>query len=209
MKKNSIRILLVDDHYVVRVGLIGILNLEPDLEIVADAENGAQAIELFRQHRPDVTLMDIRMPRLNGVATTVEIRKEFPEARMIMLTTYDGDEDIHRALRIGARGYLLKNIPGDELIRAIRMVHAGQQYLPTEIARRVAERAPDCDLTPRELEVLHLMAKGLSNREIGEILGFTENTSKAHIKNILSKLDVSDRTEAATRAIERGILHFD
>jgi len=208
MKTNPIRILVADDHSLVRVGLVAVLEFQPDLAVVAQAENGAQVLELYRLHRPDVTLMDMRMPELGGLEATARIRGEFPEARILMLTTFDGDEDIHRALQAGARGYLLKNIPAEELALAIRTVHAGQVYLPAAVARRLAERNVGADLTARELEVLRLIVKGYSNREIGQMLGFSENTAKFHLKGILNKLDVSDRTEAATTALQRGYLHF-
>lgn len=209
MKNNPIRILLVDDHFVVRMGLAAILNLNPELKVIADAEDGAHALELFRQHNPDVALVDVRMPGMSGVETTAAIRKEFPDARLIMLSTYDGDEDIYRALQAGARGYLLKSISGEELIKAIKTVHAGEQYLPQRVAERLSERNPGSDLTARELEVLQLMSKGLSKKEIGEIIGISENTVKNHVKSILHKLDVNDRTEAITASIERGILHLE
>lgn len=209
MKNNPIRILLVDDHFVVRMGLAAILNLQPDLQVVADAEDGAHALELFRQHQPDVALVDVRMPGMSGLETTKAIRHEFPDARLIMLSTYDGDEDIYRALQAGVRGYLLKSISGEELVKAIKTVHAGEQYLPARVAQRLAERNPESNLTEREMEVLQLMSKGLSKREIGEVIGISENTVKNHVKSILHKLEVNDRTEAITAAIERGILHIE
>jgi two-component system NarL family response regulator len=209
MKTQDIRILLADDHHVVRIGLTAILNLEPGLTVVAEAEDGPQAIAMFRQHRPDVTLMDVRMPGMGGVETTAAIRKEFPEAKILMLTTYDGDEDIHRAFQAGASGYLLKNVSAAELVQAIKTVRSGERYLPAAVAQRLAERNAGADLTVRELDVLKLMVKGLSNREIGRLLGFSENTAKFHIKSILLKLDASDRTEAATAALQRGYLHLD
>jgi DNA-binding NarL/FixJ family response regulator len=208
MKTNPIRILIVDDHHLVRIGLAAVLDFELDLSVVGQAENGVQAIELFRVHRPDVTLMDVRMPEMGGLETTAIIRREYPEARILMLTSFDGDEDIHRAIQTGARGYLLKNIAAAELVLAIKTVHAGQIYLPAMVARRLAERNAGSDLTARELEVLQLIVKGYSNREIGRLLGFSENTAKFHLKGILNKLDVSDRTEAATAALQRGYLHL-
>jgi DNA-binding NarL/FixJ family response regulator len=208
MKPKSIRIMIVDDHHLVRIGLAAVLDFEPDLSVVAQAENGVQALELFRGHLPDVTLMDMRMPEMGGLETISNIRNEFPNARILMLTTFDGDEDIHRAIQAGARGYLLKNIPTEELILAVKTVHAGQVYLPANVARRLAERNAGADLTAREIEVLQLIVKGYSNREIGRLLGFSENTAKFHLKGILNKLDVSDRTEAATTALQRGYLHL-
>jgi DNA-binding NarL/FixJ family response regulator len=208
MKTKPIQMLIVDDHHLVRIGLAAILDLEPGLAVVAQAEDGLQAVDSYRRHQPDVTLMDVRMPGLGGVETTVAIRKEFPGARVIMLTTFDGDEDIHRAMQAGACGYLLKNVSADELVKAIKAVHAGERYLAAEVARRLAERNAASDLTARELEVLELLVKGLSNREIGRLLGFSENTAKFHVKGILGKLDASDRTEAATAALQRGYLHL-
>jgi len=207
--KPPIRILLVDDHYVVRMGLAAILQMEPDMSLVAEADDAERALEEFRKHRPDVTLLDIRMPGVSGVEATRRIRAEFPEARVVMLTTSDGDETIFQAVKAGTSGYLLKNAPGDELIAAIRQVHAGERYLPRAVASRLAERNPDASLTPRELEVLELLTKGLTNREIGELLGFSTNTAKAHLKHILSKLEVSDRTEATRAAVQRGILDLN
>lgn len=204
--KKTIRILIVDDHFVVRIGLLTSLKMDPELTVVAEASTSAQAIELYRQHKPDVVLMDLRLPDMSGVEATAKLRKEFPNARVIVISSYDADEDIYRAFQAGARAYLLKDVLGDELFRVIKSVHAGEQYIPANIARSLAGHAPGSDLTQRELEVLQLLIKGLSNREIGEILGFTENTAKFHIKNILSKLQVSDRTEAATAAFQRGIL---
>ena len=209
MKKNTIRILLVDDHYMVRVGLMAILSLEPEFHVVGEAEDGPHALELFRKHCPDITLMDLRMPGMGGVETTVAIRKEFPDARIIMLTTYDGDEDIYRGLQAGAQGYVLKRVRGDELAAAIKAVHAGGRYLSAEAARRLSERAPGSDLTARELEVLQYMAKGLDNKEIGGLIGCTRFTAKSHVQNILQKLQVADRTEAVAAAMQRGILHVN
>jgi len=209
MKKNTIRILLVDDHYMVRVGLMAILSLEPEFHVVGEAEDGPHALELFRKHCPDITLMDLRMPGMGGVETTVAIRKEFPDARIIMLTTYDGDEDIYRGLQAGAQGYVLKRVRGDELAAAIKAVHAGGRYLSAEAARRLSERAPGSDLTARELEVLQYMAKGLDNKEIGGLIGCTRFTAKFHVQNILQKLQVADRTEAVAAAMQRGILHVN
>jgi DNA-binding NarL/FixJ family response regulator len=204
--KKTIRILIVDDHFVVRIGLLTSLKMDPDLSVVAEASTSAQAIELYRQHRPDVVLMDLRLPDMSGVEATAKLRKEFANAKVIIISSYDADEDIYRAFQAGARAYLVKDVLGEELFRVIKSVHAGQQYIPAPIARSLAGHDPGSDLTQRELEVLQLLIKGLSNREIGEILGFTENTAKFHIKNILSKLQVSDRTEAATAAFQRGIL---
>ena len=206
---KPISILLVDDHSIIRIGLRGVLEPEPDLAVVAEAEDGAQAVELFREHRPGVTLMDLRMPGMDGIETTRRIHASFPQARILMLTTYDGDHDIHRALEAGACGYVLKNVTGDELVRAIRAVHAGQRYVPEAVAARLAEGLARPELTPREVEVLQFVVKGLSNKEIGDRLHMSEHTAKTHLKSILSKLGVRDRTEAATSALQRGIVRFD
>ena len=209
MNPQTIRVLLVDDHYVVRVGLLGILNLQPGFTVVGEAETGAEAIDLFRRHRPDITLMDLRMPDVSGVEATTLIRSEFPQARIIVLTTYDQEEDIFRALQAGAQGYVSKRVLGRELLKAIQLVHAGQTYIPEEVARRISERENRSDLTQREAEVLQYMVKGLSNKEIGNLMGFTRFTAKFHVQNILRKLGVSDRTQAVSVAIERGIIRMD
>lgn len=206
MAKPVIRILLVDDHFVVRTGLRAILEDEPDLSVVAEAEDGRQAVELFRVHRPDVTLMDLRMPGLDGVEATRHIREEFPQARVIMLTTYDGDQDINRAVRAGASGYVLKDLTGSELVRAVKAVHEGKTYMPEAVASRLAESLSRPELTPRELEVLKMVVKGLSNKEIADALEMSEHTAKTHLKSILAKFGVRDRTEAATAALQRGFV---
>jgi DNA-binding NarL/FixJ family response regulator len=207
--KRRIRLLIVDDHFVVRIGLLTSIRISGELMAVGEAGTGAQGIELYRQHLPDVVLMDLRLPDMSGVEATVALRKEFPDARVLMISTFQGEEDIYRSIQAGARGYLLKNFLGDELVRAIKAVYAGERYLPATLARRLAERSPGCDLTDRETEVLNLLTKGLNNKEIGDILGFTEYTAKFHVAKILGKLDVTDRTEAATVALQRGILHLD
>jgi two-component system NarL family response regulator len=204
--QGVIRLMLVDDHFLLRQGLQLVLSLKPDLKVVAEAENGRNAIELFRKHHPDITLMDLRLPDMTGTDALRAIRKEFPNARIVMLTTYDADEDIHRALGAGAAGYLLKNIPAEELVEAIRMVQSGKTCIPAAVAKRLAERDIYKELTARELEVLQLVVKGLSNKEIADVLQVTPFTAKAHVRNILSKLDVADRTEAATLAISRGLV---
>lgn len=204
-----IRIMLVDDHQMVRLGLATVIELSGDMRVVAEAEDGPRAVEEFRRHRPDVVLMDLRMPGMSGIEATRAIRGEFPEVRVMMLTTYDFDEDIHRALEAGACGYVLKDARRHEVLAAIRRVHAGERYLPTAVATRLAERAGDDELTAREIEVLELIAKGLSDKEIAATLAFTLHTAKAHVKSILRKLGVSARTEAATLALQRGILHLD
>jgi two-component system NarL family response regulator len=207
-KQNVIRLLLVDDHFVVRRGLITILSLENDFSVVGEAEDGRQALEVYRQHTPDVVLMDVRMPGLNGLDAIETIRREFPGAKIIVLTTYDNDEDIHRALKAGARGYLLKNVPGEELVQAIRTVHAGDRWVPPRIAARLVEWVSGEVLTARELEVLRLLFSGLSNKEIAAALAISDNTIKYHLKSIFGKLGARDRTEAVTLALQRGILNL-
>ena len=201
--------MLVDDHYVVRMGLRAVLDLQPDMAIVAEAEDGAEAVKLFLQHKPDVVLMDLRMPGISGIEAVERIRKDFPNARILMLTTFDGDEDIYRAMEAGAYGYLLKNAPRSELLAAIRQVHNGKQYLPAGIARSLAERRASEHLTEREVEALELASKGCSNKEIASVLAITEHTAKAHMKHILEKLGVEDRTGAVTLALRRGIIHLE
>jgi len=209
MSKTKLRLLVVDDHFFVRMGLTGSLNAEPDLRVVAEADNGALAIKLFREHRPDVVLMDGRLPGLSGVETLAALRREFPDARVLMLSIDEGEEDVYRALQAGAAGYLPKATQLQELLQAIRTVHAGERFLPPALAARLAERGPGATLTARELEVLELVSKGLSNREIAAALGCSETTAKWHLKNIMSKLDVTDRTEATRVAVERGVLHVE
>lgn len=204
-QEHSIRVLIADDHPVVRTGLALMLKYEPDMEAVAEASNGHEAVELFRLHQPDVTLMDLRMPQIEGVEAIATIRAEFPAARIILLTTYDGDEDIYRGLRAGAKGYLLKDASCDELLEAIRVVHAGRSRIPPEVGAKLAERMSNPELSVREQEVVRLMATGKSNQEIGTALGITEGTVKFHVNNILSKLQVNDRTQAVIKALKRGI----
>jgi DNA-binding NarL/FixJ family response regulator len=206
---GTIRILVADDNFLVRLGLSAVMNTEAGMSVVAEAGNGKQAVEMFRAHTPDIVLMDLRMPLMNGVEATKAIRSEFPNARIIVLTTYDGDEDIYRALQAGARAYLLKDVLRDELLVAIRAVHKGQMHIPPEVAARLAERLPLSDLTAREMDVLKLIVKGMSNSDIGDALRISTGTVKIHVNNILSKLGVSDRTQAATTALQRGIVHLD
>jgi two-component system NarL family response regulator len=205
-KENPIRIMVVDDHFVVRMGLTATINVEADMVVVAEAEDGPQAIEKFRQHSPDITLMDLRLPGMNGVEATQAICQEFPQARIIVLSTYDGDEAIHRALRAGAQAYLLKTALHDDLLKAIRTVHSGRKHIPPEIATRLAERMHASELSCREVEVLELIAKGMSNKEIAHVLFITEGTVKFHVINILNKLGAKDRTMAVTTALQRGII---
>jgi len=207
MKSNQlIRIMLVDDHYVVRMGLAAVLKFERDLKIVATAEDGDQACKLFRQHQPDITLMDARMPVTDGIQALRKIRAEFPAARIIMLTTYDDEEDVYRALQSGAQGYILKKASQSELVAAIHQVHEGGRCVPAAMAQSFEARSAQADLTPRQVEVLELLAKGMSNKDIARLLGFTEDGAKAHMKNIFAKLGVADRTEAVAVAIQRGVV---
>jgi DNA-binding NarL/FixJ family response regulator len=206
---DPIRIMIVEDHSIVRQGLVALLRTVPDFVIVAEAGDGRKAIEMYRQHQPDVTLMDLRLPQLNGVEAIGRIRLDFPHARIIVLTTFDGDEDIYRALQAGARGYLLKGMTTDELVEAIRSVYAGKSRIPAPVAERLAERMSAPILTARETEVLHLIVGGNSNKEIASALSISEATVKTHINSLLSKLGVTDRTQAATTALQRGIVHLD
>ena len=206
---DAIRILIVEDHAVVRQGLVALLNTVPEFKVVAQANDGEQGVLLFREHRPDITLMDLRLPRSNGVEATAKIRAEFPDARIIVLTTFDGDEDIYRALQAGAKGYLLKGMDGDVLMEAIRAVHAGKSRVPASVAERLAGRLSGPVLTERETDVLKQIVLGRSNKEIGTALFISEATVKTHINNLLGKLGVADRTQAATTALQRGIVHLD
>jgi two-component system NarL family response regulator len=208
MSHNTIKIMVIDDQAVVRQGFVALINTVSDMAVIAEGTNGQQAIELYRLHRPDVTLMDLRMPELGGVEAIVAIRKEFPEARLIVLTTYDGDEDIYRSLQAGAQGYLLKDMFFEELEDAIRKVHAGARRIPAQVAERLAERMGSSNLTGREIEVLEQIVAGNSNKAIAIRLNISEATVKSHINSILSKLGVSDRTQAATTALQRGLVHL-
>jgi DNA-binding NarL/FixJ family response regulator len=203
-----IRILIAEDHLIARVGVKTILNTQPDMNVVAEAANGAQAVELHLEHRPDITLMDMRMPGTSGLEAIVAIRSQLPDARIIALSTYGGDEDIRRALHAGVRAYLTKDVLHDELIRAIHAVHAGETYLPPPVAAALEASSLAAALSARELEVLALIVKGYGNKQIAYQLGIAEHTVKNHVKSILSKLDVEDRTQAATAAIQRGIIHL-
>jgi DNA-binding NarL/FixJ family response regulator len=204
-----IQIMVVDDHHIVRQGLVALIGTLSDMKVVAEAADGAEAVELYRKHRPAVTLMDLRLPNMNGVDAITKIRQEFSDARIIVLTTFDGDEDIYRALQAGAKGYLLKGMNADELTDAIRIVHAGKSRIPAVVAERLAERMGGPSLTGRELDVLKRIVGGRSNKEIASDLFISEATVKTHINSILSKLGVSDRTQAATTALQRGIVHLD
>jgi len=208
VSSESISIVVVDDQAVVRQGFVSLINTVPDMLVVAEGTNGRQAVELYRQHRPDVVLMDLRMPSMGGVEAIAAIRREFPAARVIVLTTYDGDEDIYRSLQAGAQGYLLKDMFFEELEDAIRTVHAGGRRIPGVVAERLAGRVGASDLTGRELEVLREIVGGKSNKEIAAALDISEATVKSHVNNILSKLGVADRTQAATTALQRGLVHL-
>ena len=208
MHTKKIRIMVIDDQAVVRQGFVSLIGTVSDMEIVAEGSNGQEAVQLFAQHRPDITLMDLRMPVLSGLEAIIKIRGQFPGARIIVLTTYDGDEDIYRSVQAGAQGYLLKDMFFEELETAIRKVHGGARLIPVSVAERLAARMGSSELTGRELEVLQQIVDGKSNKEIGNVLGISEASVKSHINNILSKLGVSDRTQAATRALQRGIVHF-
>lgn len=203
--QTPIRVMIVDDHPVVRNGLAMMIKYEPGMELVAEASNGQEAVDLFGQHQPDVTLMDLRMPGMGGVDAISTIRQAFVDARFIILTTYDGDEDIHRGLQAGAKAYLLKEAACEELLAAIRKVYGGKSHIPTEVGAKLAERMQSEDLSGREVEVIQLMAQGKSNREIGDLLKITEGTVKYHVNNIFSKLQVHDRTQAVVIALKRGI----
>ncbi len=207
---KPVRLMLVDDHLVVRMGLIAILKAEPRLRIIAEAEDVASAHAQFRAHQPDVTLMDLRLPGGGGIEAVKAIRAEYPDARILMLTTFDLEEEIHRALQAGACGYLLKNISREDLVQAIVAAHLdGTSTLSPEISARLAASEGSAELTARETEVLSLMVKGLTNKDIARILGFTPRTSKAHVKHLLGKLGATDRTEAVALALQRGIVPMD
>lgn len=206
---TPIRILIVDDHAVVRTGLRSMIDTQPDMNVVAEAATGREAVELFREYRPDIVLMDLRMPGTSGVEATALIREQFPSARIIVLTTYDGDEIIYRALQAGARAYLLKDIPKAEFLESVRAVHSGKYCIPPAVAARLAQRLPHADLSSRELDVLKLIVEGMSNKEIASALSVTESTIKNHINSLLDKLNVRDRTQAATAALRRGIVSLD
>jgi len=205
---NLIRILTVDDHPLLRKGIAALVNGEPDLKLVAEASNGNEAIDAFRSHRPDVTLMDLQMPEVDGIDAIDRIRREFPEARIIVLTTYSGDTQVLRALKAGARGYILKGHVHKELLDAIRVVHAGQKRIPPEIAAQLADHATDDVLTEREIDVLRLVAAGNANKRIADQLSIGEATVKSHISNILSKLRANDRSHAVTIGLKRGIIEL-
>jgi len=208
-ESERLRIMIVEDHFVVRTGLSAIINSQPDMVTAAEARNGREAIELYREFQPDVTLMDLRIPLLSGTEAIAAIVSEFPRAKIIVLSTFGGDEDIFQALQAGARAYFLKDVKGQDLIGAIRAVNAGQRLLPPEIAARLAERIPRSELSPRELEILRLIAKGSSNKEIANTLDISEGTVRVHASNIFAKLGCNDRAQAVSEAFQRGIIHID
>ena len=205
---RQIRILVVDDHPLLRQGIAGLVGDQPDMSLVAEASNGREAILQFRAHRPDITLMDLQMPEMNGLDAIAAIRGEFPEARIVVLTTYTGDVQVLRALKAGARAYLLKNLLHKELLETIRAVHAGKKTLSPELSYQLAEHATDDALTPAEIAVLRLIAAGNANKQIADQLSITEETVKGRVKNILSKLGANDRTHAAMIGLKRGIIEF-
>ena len=206
--QNPIRVLVAEDHLIARVGITTILNAQPDITVVAEASNGQQAVELYRATKPDIGLLDVRMPVLGGIEAVAAIRVSFPEARLICLSTYGGDEDIRRALHAGAASYLTKDVLHDDLLKAVRAVASGQSYLPAQVLAALEAQVPGPILSARELEVLELIVKGLANKQIAYVLSIAEHTVKNHVKSILDKLDVEDRTQAATAAIQRGIVHL-
>jgi DNA-binding NarL/FixJ family response regulator len=205
---KPITVLTVDDHGLIRAGLSAVVATEPDLRIVAEAANGEEAIEQFEVHHPDIVLMDLRMPVMDGLAATRAILADHPDAKIIVLSTYDGDVNIHRALEAGARGYLLKDMLRTEVLNAMRQVYRGERCLPAPVAAQLAAHTPRVELTPREAEVFQYVARGLTNAEIAAEVGRTEGTIKVHVKNILRKLDAHDRTEAVAIGIERGFIHI-
>jgi DNA-binding NarL/FixJ family response regulator len=207
-KKSHIRVLIADDHSVVREGLVSLIHRKPDMKVVGEASNGREAVELWKQHRPDVTLLDLRMPDLDGVGTIRQIREHDGNAHIVVLTTFDGDEDIFRAIQAGAKGYLLKDVPREALMDCIRRVHAGETCVPLHLAAKLAERVSGETLSARETDVLKVIAQGKSNKEIGSALFISEGTVKSHVKAIFSKMNVVSRTEAVARATRRGLIQL-
>ena len=205
---KKINVLVVDDHPLMRVGIAAIIDGRPGMTTVAQAGSGEEAVELYERHLPDITLMDLRLPRMSGVQTIRSIRRTHPQARFVVLTTYEGDEDIHQALEAGAQGYIIKGMPYDTLIDALERVYAGGRFLPSPVKRALASRTPDSDLSQRERQVLELLATGNSNKKISELLGITEATVKCHVSTILMRLNAVDRTQAVVSALQRGLVHF-
>ena len=208
MSGDKIKIMIVDDHPLMRVGVASIVNARTDMTVVAQTGTGEEAVSLFARHQPDVTLMDLRLPQMSGVDAILAIRSRHPGARFVVLTTYEGDEDIHRALEAGAKGYIIKGMPYQTLIEALLRVHGGGRFLPPPVARALASRMPDSDLSSREREVLRHLVEGMSNKEIANLLGITEATVKCHVSTILMRLNVSDRTQAVVTALQRGLVHL-
>jgi two-component system, NarL family, response regulator len=204
----KIRVLVVDDHPIMRFGIAAIIDATPDMTAVAQAGSGEEAVELFEKNLPDITLMDLRLPGMGGVEAIRTIINRHRSAKFVVLTTYEGDEDIHQALQAGARGYIVKGMPHEALVSALRRVHAGGRFLPPPVSRALSSRIPDCDLSAREREVLHLIVKGKSNKEIAVDLGITESTVKCHVSVILMRLNVNDRTQAVVTALQRGLIHL-
>lgn len=207
-KDKTIKVLIADDHHVVRMGLIALVKTDPEMEVVGEAEDGMKAIQLYERHRPDILLMDSRMPVMNGVETTIKILEKFPKACILMISAYDGDADIQRALEAGVKGYVLKQSAGDRLLPAIRAVATGKKWLSRAVAGELALRKSYEQLTPRELDVLKEISEGLANKQIADSLNISEHTVKDHVKNVLAKLRVSDRTEAVAVGVKRGFIHL-
>lgn len=205
---SKIRIVIADDHFLVRMGLVALLNTETDMEVIGEAGNGKEVVEIFEKLKPDLALIDLRMPEKDGIQATAEIKRNFPNARILILTNYNGDDDIHRALRAGAQGYVLKSSTRESLIPALRSVAGGRQWIPKDVANRLAFRRTFEELTRREVQVLDELTRGLSNKQIADVLGISKHTIKDHLCQILAKLRAADRTEAVTTAIRRGIIHL-
>jgi DNA-binding NarL/FixJ family response regulator len=208
MNIEKIKVMVVDDHPLMRVGVASIVNARPDMTVVAQTGTGEEAVSLFTKHKPDVTLMDLRLPGMSGVDAILSIRSFHQRARFVVLTTYEGDADIHRALEAGAQGYVIKGMPYQTLVDALQKVHAGGRFLPPPVARALASRMPDSDLSAREQEVLRLLVRGNSNKDIASVLGITEATVKCHVSAIFLRLNVSDRTQAVVTALQRGLVHL-
>jgi two-component system, NarL family, response regulator len=205
---EKIKVMVVDDHPLMRVGVASIINARADMTVVAQTGTGEEAVALFPQHKPDITLMDLRLPKMSGVDSIRAIRGRWPNARFVVLTTYEGDEDIHRALEAGAKGYVIKGMPYQTLIDSLLRVHSGGRFLPPPVARALASRMPDSELSSREQEVLRRLVDGMTNKEIANLLGITEATVKCHVSTILMRLNVSDRTQAVVTALQRGLVHL-